>query len=305
MQTSDIRSPAKSIRTWFGGVLPFLKKGIWNSFPHSLVKFRLIYWYGELLHVLSRLRATWRQNHTTWFFRNRPQLELIRRLTHERPHGSTLRIAVLACSNGAEVYSVLWTIRATRPDLKVTLRAVDISNGIVQIAREGVYRFKASELVPTRVFERTTQEEMRSIFDSDGDLAKIKTWLKEGIHWQVGDAGDPELLKLLGSQDLVIANNFLCIMKPPNAERCLRNLARLVDSGGYLVVSGIDLRVRTKVALASGWTPVRDLLEEVHDGDPSIRIIWPWKYCGLEPLNKRKADWKIRYASVFQIEHKK
>src|SRR5215813_13821149 len=50
----------------------------------------------------------------TLFFRNRPALELMRRLAGEKAKGSTLRIAVLACSAGAEVYSILWTIRSAR-----------------------------------------------------------------------------------------------------------------------------------------------------------------------------------------------
>ena len=74
-----------------------------------------------------------------------------------------------------------------------------------------------------------------------------------------------------------------------------------VNPGGYLFVSGIDLDIRTKVALDSGWRPLQDLIEKIHDGDPSIRNEWPWQYSGLEPLNKKRHDWKFRYASVFQL----
>jgi hypothetical protein len=90
-------------------------------------------------------------------------------------------------------------------------------------------------------------------------------------------------------------------MQPPQAEACLRNVARLVKPGGHLFVSGIDLEVRTKVAIELGWTPVRMLLEEIHEGDPSLRGDWPWRYWGLEPLAKNRRDWSVRYASVFQL----
>jgi SAM-dependent methyltransferase len=99
----------------------------------------------------------------------------------------------------------------------------------------------------------------------------------------------------------VIANNFLCHMKPPEAEACLRNIARLVRPGGYLLVSGVDLDVKASVARDSGWRPIRRLLEEVHDGDPAVRGDWPWKYWGLEPLSKRRQDWALRYAAVFEV----
>jgi len=43
----------------------------------------------------------------------------------------------------------------------------------------------------------------------------------------------------------------------------MRNIARLVKPGGYLV----DLEVRTRVARSLGWKPVGDLLRETHEGD--------------------------------------
>jgi hypothetical protein len=76
-----------------------------------------------------------------------------------------------------------------------------------------------------------------------------------------------------------------------------------VAPGGYLFVGGIDLDVRTKVAGDLGWEPIQELLEEVHDGDSYLRRYWPSLYAGLEPLDKKRRDWKIRYAAGFQIGH--
>jgi len=93
----------------------------------------------------------------------------------------------------------------------------------------------------------------------------------------------------------------LCDMEATESERCLRNIARLVSPGGYLLVSGIDLDLRKKVASDLGWLPIQAMLDEIHEGDPSMRNAWPFHYGGLEPLNKRRADWRTRYATVFQI----
>ena len=98
-----------------------------------------------------------------------------------------------------------------------------------------------------------------------------------------------------------MANRFLCHMDPPDAEACLRNVAHLVKRGGYLFVSGVDLDVRTKVAREMGWKPVTELLREIHEGDTSLIKGWPLEYWGLEPLCDDRSDWKLRYASVFQI----
>jgi hypothetical protein len=85
------------------------------------------------------------------------------------------------------------------------------------------------------------------------------------------------------------------------AERCLRNIGSLVSPHGYLFVSGIDLDVRTKVASDLGWKPLQELLEEIHEGDRDMRGFWPFHYGGVEPLNKRRQDWRLRYAAAFQL----
>ena len=208
---------------------------------------------------------------------------------------------MLACSIGAEVYSILWTIRSARPDLKIDLQGVDISREILGFAEQGIFSPDTSEMVHSSIFARLSEHERREIFDWEGDQAKVKSWLREGIIWQRGDASDPEIKNLLGLQDMVIGSNFLCHMAPADAEKCLRNIARLVEPGGYLFVSGVDLDVRTKVALDLGWKPVRELMAEIHDGDPSVRADWPWHWWGLEPFDQRRSDWQIRYATVFQV----
>jgi chemotaxis protein methyltransferase CheR len=237
----------------------------------------------------------------TFFFRNRPALELMRHLARQKADGSTLRIAVLGCSIGAEVYSILWTIRSARPDLKVLLDAVDTSKEILSFAEKGIYTADTSQFVGASIFERLTKAEMVEMFDWEGDQAKVKSWLREGITWHLRDAADPKLINILGPQDMVVASNFLCHMAPAEAERCLGNIAQLVCSGGYLFVSGVDLDVRTKVALDLGWEPVPELIAEIHNGDPSVRADWPWQWWGLEPLNQRRRDWRTRYAASFRI----
>jgi SAM-dependent methyltransferase len=278
-----------------------LNKKMWERLPSRVRDFHPVRFYGTWLHTLVRLRAERQQYFGTFFLRNRPALELMRRLVRRKAHGSTLRIAVLGCSIGAEVYSILWTIRSARPDLKVSLDAVDISQEILSFAEKGIYAPDTSQFVSASIFERLTEAEMVEMFDWEGDQAKVKSWLRGGITWHLGDAADPELVNILGPQDMVVASNFLCHMARDDAKKCLGNIARLVSPGGYLFVSGVDLDVRTKVALDLGWEPVRELIEEIHDGDRSVRAGWPWEWWGLEPLNRKRQDWQIRYAAAFQI----
>jgi chemotaxis methyl-accepting protein methylase len=278
-----------------------VNQAVWKRLPAAVRNTRMAHRYGGVLHRLVSRRARRQQFFGTFFLRNRPELEQIRRVADQRPKGSSLRIAILGCSTGAEVYSMLWTLRSARPDLKLQVDAVDISAQIVEVARKGVYTDESSELVGVSIFERLTGAEREAIFDWDGGRATVKPWIREGIAWHVGDASDPALARVLGKQDIVTASNFLCHMPPPVAEDCLRNIARLVDQGGFLFVLGVDLGVRFKVAREMGWQPVPDLIREIHDGDPSVRRDWPWQWWGLEPLNDRCRDWQLRYAVAYRL----
>jgi chemotaxis methyl-accepting protein methylase len=274
---------------------------LWRALPSFVISLRAISAYGNFLHRLAKVQRLRAQALSTVFFRNRPELELLRRLVAVKNKGDVLRVAVLGCSTGPEAYSVAWTIRAARPDLRLYMEAVDISRQAVELAERGVYSLATRHLTNTNVAERMTATEIEELFDKDGNVLKVKSWIKEGINWRVADAGDSEIVDILGYQDLVVANNFLCHMDPPEAEKCLRNIARLVRPGGYLCVSGIDLDIRSHVACDLGWKPVEELLEEIHEGDPWLRNDWPFHYAGLEPLNKRRPDWRVRYGTVFQL----
>jgi chemotaxis methyl-accepting protein methylase len=278
-----------------------LNQWLWNKAPASIMRLSPIRSYGKVLHRVACVQEFREQVFSTFFLRNRPELELIRRLVDRKKAGETLSVAVLGCGTGAEAYSVAWRIRSARPDLRLMLHAVDISGAAVEFAKRGVYSLTTPELTSTPIFERMTAAEMNDFFDRNGELMKVKSWVREGINWQVGDVGDPKTLDPLGPQDVVLANNFLCHMEAAEAERCLRNIARLVRPHGYLFIAGIDLDIRTRVACDLGWKPLEDLLEEVHEGDPWMRSLWPCHYGGLEPLSKRRRDWKIRYAQGFQL----
>jgi chemotaxis methyl-accepting protein methylase len=298
-----------------------LPRTVWNKLPESLRLSPPGQAYGRLLNARVRRRAVREQYFGTFFLRNRAELEMIRRLADRRALGSSLNISVLACSKGTEVYSIAWVIRSARPDLRLTIRAVDISEEILECARKGIYSLrpfrdqKTNECVGMRtdaawntwrdqeisIFEPLTDEEMKAMFEVNGDLATVRPWIREGISWLQGDANDPRLIDILDHPDILLANRFLCHMRPQAAENCLRNIARLVKPGGYLFVSGIDLDVRTKVAREMGWHLAADLIREIHEGDTSLRKDWPLEYWGLEPFRDDRPDWKIRYASVFQI----
>jgi chemotaxis methyl-accepting protein methylase len=249
------------------------------------------------------------------------------RLVDQMTGAPSVAISILACSKGAEVYSFLWRLRSHRPDLHFVVQALDISREIIDFAKEGAYSIAAPGREPSfgpatisddeklirsthkdqgtneqeSIFQRMCPSEIDAMFDQGVNSVRIKSWLREGIQWRVGDASDGALIEELGPQDIVVANRFLCHMDPPAAEKCLRNIAGFVRPGGYLFVSGVDLEIRTRVAKDLNWQPVTELIREIHEGDSSLAQGWPFHWWGLEPFCEDFPDWGIRYASVFRV----
>lgn len=269
---------------------------VWTNLPHRVLSLRPVRAFGKVIHG----RACVIQKRTpeaeyTRFLRNPPQLEVLRDLVLKKPNGSSLKMAVLGCSTGAELYSALWMIRSARPELNVVAIGLDISDSAIKKAREGEYSHGSTEL------EGLSEEAIKSLFVRNENSLKVQKRLKEGVSWRVSDARNPRLQAILGFQDIVFANNFLCHMPDSEAADCLRNVSKLVAPGGYLFVWGVDLDVRTEAVRDLGLIPVTYKLEEVYNADKRALEVWPLKYWGLEPLDKSRSDWQLRYATVFQV----
>jgi hypothetical protein len=126
-----------------------LNRLLWNRLPGSYTTLNPIRSYGNFLHTLTLIQAPRGQLCHTFFMRNRPTLELIRRLAERSTGTNILRVAVLGCSTGPEAYSVAWRIRSARPDLKLILHAVDISKQAIELAKNGTYSRATSQFAGT------------------------------------------------------------------------------------------------------------------------------------------------------------
>ena len=232
--------------------------------------------------------------HFTRFFRNVPLLEVLRDLAIQTAANGSFSVASIGCSTGAELYSLLWLIRCVQPDLEIKAWGVDLSETVIAKARAGVFSSTDEELA------YLSATEVAALFDREGETLSIKPFLRRGVTWLAADALDPALPRMLEPQDLVLANNFLGPFMEAEAENCLRNLARIVKPNGYLVLFGADLDLRTRWVKCQGYLPLTERIEAVHTGD-RVMLDWPWTRWGLEPLDKKRADWQTRYAVVFQV----
>jgi len=153
--------------------------------------------------------------------------------------------------------------------------------------------------VPEVAIARISETSHEGFFSREGKTLVVQDWVKEAVSWAVGDACAPDLAARFGRHDVVIANNFLFAMSPERSESCLRNLTRLVAPDGYLVVSGVDLDLRSRILGELGFVPVTAKCEEIHTAE-DVHNAWPLRFWGLEPIDRTRQDWPARYTSVFR-----
>jgi chemotaxis methyl-accepting protein methylase len=244
--------------------------------------------------------------------RNPPLLSALGRVVSDWPSGAELRVASVACSTGAELYSALFVLRSLRPDLDVLGLGIDLSEGVVGAARRGVYsrvdpasREGTFDPGPSELADHVTGAPRgweEGLFVEENGLLHVRDWVRRGTTWMVADAADPQLLDLAGLQDIVFANNFLGPMGDQDAERCLRNVVRLVRPGGVIVLEGVDLDLKVRVLASLDAVPVLDRLRAIYEADESKRG-WPWVRWAHEPIDETRPDWALRYGTVYVLGH--
>ncbi len=283
-------------------------RALWETIPSSIRRTPPMFRVGRYIYRnFTRYNGRF-QSHYTQFMRNPPLLSLIGTLASQYPRDSRLKIASIGCSTGAELYSVLYTIRNLRNDLRIEAYGVDIADVVVDAAKRGVYQPDVPAAEGS--LYAAGRAEIASVDVSsllgilqplpDGSM-HVRDWVRQGINWVTADATDDKLLELLGRQDFLLANNFMGPMEDDVAERCLRNLTRLVAAGGYLVVDGIDLDIKTRVLKPSGFRPVLTNQEEIWTSE-GLKAGWPWLRWAREPIDRSAVDWDLRYSVIFRLE---
>jgi hypothetical protein len=276
---------------------------IWRHLPVGIQELPFASSVSRWIHSASRKLSPRHQSDlsrcppTTRFLRYPPLLQTIRELLTEFQPGDTVRLCVMACSTGAELYSILWAIRKARRDLNVLPIGIDLSESAIEKAKAGRYSPTDLEL------SGLPKELWPELFEITPTELKIKDWIGDGSKWILEDLRNSGLQAQLGLQDIVVANNFLIFMKEGEATACLRKVVQFIRPGGLLLCRGVDLDVRERVAQQFLLQPISSRIEELHNINSRERRGWPWEYWGLEPLDKRRKDWVRRYATIFRVPY--
>jgi chemotaxis protein methyltransferase CheR len=208
---------------------------------------------------------------------------------------SPLKIAVLACSNGAEAYSVASVLLRAHPELDFRINASDINSEA--IAKAQTARYSLMDVYDNKMMN---QEFVEQTFDRDGDEFVVKPSIRERVSFEQLDLLDPDLKAKVGPFDIVFIQNVLFNLPRPLAANIFRAVMGLLEKQSVLFVEGMDFDLRARLTRKYNLKPLDYRIEEIHNDALSERAIgWPFAYWGLEPFCSARFSWRRRYATIF------
>lgn len=290
------KDPSKHIglRQLPGAAYWYLKKKVFYgavSFPYGVQK------HAELLRTVERTSS-----HTyTCFYRSPAQLRALSGpvmdfLRGAGKSGERLEIVLMACSNGAEVYTLASWLTQQLPKLDFHITASDLHQSMVDRAATGEY--SADEALQS---EYITPEFVNFTFDRKGDLYVVKPELRAKTTFTQADLLDSAgLSERFGPAQIVLAQNVLFHLSPAGARSAFNSLYKMLTKKGVLLVEGMDQALRVELTKEYGLLPLQDDLRKIYS---ETRVHTPpdwWNYYwGSEPYFPLRRDRDRRYGTIF------
>jgi chemotaxis protein methyltransferase CheR len=174
----------------------------------------------------------------TWFFRHPKHFEILRKdilpVLIKKYNKKEINIWSAGCSIGAELYSILITIKESIPEsenIRINILGSDISYNAIKTAKTGVY--------DNYVFKETKQEILDKYFIKLNDNHyKIKEELKQDVTF--------EYLNLLETWpprtfDIIFCRNTMIYFNKENKQKLTKKFFKSLELNGYFFTSANEL----------------------------------------------------------------
>ncbi len=175
----------------------------------------------------------------TSFFRDRKPFEIFKDdvlpyYKNKAGHSKKIRIWCAAASSGQEPYSLAMTIKeesTKMPGFTFEILATDISNEILDQAREGTYsQFEVQRGLPITY--------LMKYFTQNGNKWTINKEIKDMITYKYFNLLDP--MTSLGKFDIVFCRNVLIYFDPPTKKDVMERISMQMNDDGFFFLGGAE-----------------------------------------------------------------
>ena len=285
---------SRSIRSLPRSAYRFIKSKI--IFDLALYPYA-VYRHRQLLRHCDRT-----QSHTyTCFLRGPAQLRALAGpvmdfLDNPERKGERLEILLMACSIGAEAYTIASWLTTQVPGLDFHITASDLHQEMVDRAREGSY--SENEALHSKYI---TPEFIAATFERAGDRYVVRDALRKKVTFHQANLLDGEQLRhLFAPAPIVIAQNVLFHLAPDDATNAFSNLVGLLAPRAVLLVEGMELDLRARLTKRHGLVPldhdIRRIYEETRVHTPPD---WWNYYWGTEPYSPLRQEANRYFGTIF------
>jgi chemotaxis protein methyltransferase CheR len=260
----------------------------------------VLYPYGVFRHALLLATCDRTQSHTyTCFYRTPSQLSALAgpvlKFLNAASLGRPLEILVLACSNGAEAYTIASVLKQRVPTLDFRITAADLHQEMADYGRAASYRPEEalqSEYIDADFVART--------FDRVGERYVVKPEIRQHVTFQQANLLDETLATRLPQADIVTAQNVLFHLSPANARSAFNNIVKLLRPRSALLIDGMDQPLRVALTREQGLQPLPDKAKAIYR-ESRIHTPEDWwhYYWGSEPYSLLRRDRARRYGTIF------
>ncbi len=173
--------------------------------------------------------------HETYFFRENNQLEalaseILPQIYEQRKADRSFQIWCAGCSSGEEAYTVAMLV-LERPEFKdwtINILANDISQRVLQIARQGVY--------PASALRQTDPYFQARYFRPEGDKFRITDEVRQRVTFLCLNLFDHDRLSLIGPVDAILCRNVIIYFDLAEKRQIITTLHSKLRPGGYLLL---------------------------------------------------------------------
>lgn len=172
----------------------------------------------------------------TYFFREQNQLaafseEILPEIKEKNKETKKISIWSAGCSTGEEPYTIAILIleKGDFNDWDINILGSDISQSVLQTAREGIYKKNS--------FRATSPYFIEHYFEGQQNGAlKIRDRVKNLVNFNSLNLLDPFKIELIGKMDVIFCRNVLIYFNQSARKRVVESFFETLREGGYLLL---------------------------------------------------------------------
>jgi len=162
-------------------------------------------------------------NHT-FFFRENSHCEFILKHMDNSRH---IDIWSAACSSGEEPYTI--AVQLMNRSFRFSIHASDISNSVLQIARNGIYPIERAQKVPPRILQKYFQKGHNKYRGHIRVVDEVKKRVSFAKHNLITDSPPQRF-------DIIFCRNVMIYFDRNTRQKVSNTLRNAMKSNGYLIV---------------------------------------------------------------------